>query len=163
MSDVTIRRAMPSDQEAILALWRELQVFNARLEPRLEPSTEAKTWMANFLTEQWDNERTAIFVAVSSQEQEMGRPEIVGYVFGQLLRRPTLEMGDCGYVADLAVRADYRRQGIGSLLYHRMRSWLIGQNVRAVEVSVVSANPAAEAFWRSMGFEDFLKTLRIEL
>ncbi len=89
--------------------------------------------------------------------------QVVGYALGQILRRPTLADGDCGYVADLCVCDGYRGQGIGRQLFERLRAWFIGQGLKAIEVQVVRANPAAQVFWRKMGCGEFLRTLRTDI
>lgn len=150
------RPAAPGDLSAILGLWHALQTVSAAFEPRLTPGPNAADWFAEYLRGQMDNENAAVLVA----EQD---GEIVGYTFGQILRRPTLAAGDCGYVADLCVREDRRGRGIGRKLFQNLRGWFAERGIRALEVQVVRANPASQAFWRKMGFADFLRTLRTEM
>ncbi len=159
MSEVIIRPARLADLPDILTLWRQLQDINAAVNPRLTLSNAAPDWMADFLREQMDNPNAAVLVAVSGSEE----PVVVGYTLGQILRRPTLDNGDCGYVADVCVREGFRGQGIGRQLYERLRAWFVGQGLTAVEVQVVRANPASQAFWRKMGCGEFLRTLRTEI
>lgn len=150
------RPAAPGDLPTILGLWRALQTVSAAFEPRLTPGPTAADWFAEYLRGQMDNENAAVVVA------EIGG-DVVGYTFGQILRRPTLAAGDCGYVADLCVRADRRGRGIGRGLFQTLRGWFAERGILALEVQVVRANPASQAFWRKMGFADFLRTLRTEM
>ncbi len=106
--------------------------------------------------EQLDNPHMAVFVA----EAEAGG--VVGYTFGQIMRRPTLQSGDCGYIADLCVGEGWRGKGIGRQLHTRLRAWFLTHGITAIEVQIVRANPASQAFWRKMGYHDFLRTLRSE-
>ncbi len=153
---VSIRPARASDLSAIAALWRELQDINAAFDPRLTLNTDAADWFVGYLREQMDNPHMAILVA----EAEAGG--IVGYTFGQIMRRPTLQSGDCGYIADLCVRDGWRGRGIGRLLHTRLRAWFLAHGITPIEVQIVRANPASQAFWRKMGYGDFLRTLRSE-
>lgn len=159
MSEVIVRPARLADLPDILTLWRQLQDINAAVDPRLTLSDAAPDWMADFLRQQMDNPNAAVLVALSDADP----PVVVGYTLGQILRRPTLENGDCGYVADLCVREGRRGQGIGRQLYERLRAWFVGQGLTAIEVQVVRANPASQAFWRKMGCGEFLRTLRTEI
>ena len=159
MSEVVIRSARLADLPEILTLWRQLQDINAAVDPRLSLSDTAPDWMADFLRQQIDSPNAAVLVAVSDAEASV----VAGYALGQILRRPTLENGDCGYVADLCVRENRRGQGIGRRLYERLRAWFVGQGLTAIEVQVVRANPASQAFWRKMGCGEFLRTLRTEI
>jgi len=155
MSDILIRHARPPDLPAVIALWRELQDINASFDPRLRLSEGAADWFITYLGDQFDNPHMAVLVA----EHEKA---VVGYTFGQIMRRPTLASGDCGYVADVCVRDGWRGRGIGRKLYERLRAWFLANGITAIEVQVVRANPASQAFWRKMGYTEFLRTLRVD-
>lgn len=154
--DLLIRAATPRDLPEVVALWRTLQAVSAAYEPRLAPNDGAADWFADFLRGELDNDHARLLVAVTNDG-------VIGYVFGQILQRPTLATGACGYVADLCVKEGFRGRGIGRELFQTLRGWFHDQGLRAIEVQVVRANPASQAFWRKMGFGDFLRTLRMEL
>lgn len=151
--EILIRPAVAGDIPEIVALWRVLQETSALYEPRLAPNRNAVEWFADYLTGQLDNADAAVYVAIAGNA-------IAGYVFGQVHRRPTLVSGDCGYVADLCVAEGQRGRGIGRRLFEALRDWFHARGLRAIELQVVRANPASQAFWRKMGFGDFLRTLR---
>jgi len=155
-TEVTIRPATLRDLPEIIALWKTLQATSAAYEPRLAPNETAPAWFTDFLREQLRNDQARVLVAVTDEG-------VVGYTFGQILRRPTLQSGDCGYVADLCVAEGARGRGIGRRLFCELRDWFRAQGLHALEAQVVRANPASQAFWRKMGFGDFLRTLRTEL
>ncbi|BDI31452.1 hypothetical protein CCAX7_35030 [Capsulimonas corticalis] len=153
--ETIIRSAVVDDIPTIVSLWRMLQETNALHDPYLTPGDGAEDWFREYLKAQM-NGALGIFVALRDGE-------IVGYTFGQIVQRPTLAAGECGYVADLCVRPDARGLGLGRRLYERLRLWFHENGVHSIEVQVVRANPASQAFWRKMGFGEFLKTLRTEI
>ena len=155
LGNILIRPARAADLPEIVGLWRQLQDINAGFDPRLTLNREAADWFLTYLGEQLENASAAVLVA----EQET---RVVGYTFGQIMRRPTLASGDCGYIADICVQYEWRGQGIGRSLHGWLRAWFFAQGITAVEVQVVRANPASQAFWRKMGYGDFLRTLRSE-
>ena len=155
MVDFLIRPARARDLPAIITLWRELQDINASFDPRLTLKDGAADWFVEYLGEQLDNPNMAVFVA---EHEKI----VIGYIFGQIMRRPTLASGDCGYVADICVQTGQRGRGLGRQLYERLRAWFLAQGLTAIEVQVVRANPASQAFWRKMGYHDFLRTLRVD-
>ncbi|MEO7715727.1 MAG: GNAT family N-acetyltransferase [Capsulimonas sp.] len=155
MGETIVRAAVRDDIPTIVSLWRVLQETNALHDPYLTPGPDAEAWFREYLKARIDGE-IGIFVAVRAGE-------VVGYTFGQIVQRPTLAAGECGYIADLCVRPDSRGHGIGRRLYERLRLWFIDNDVHNIEVQVVRANPASQAFWRKMGFGEFLKTLRTEI
>ena len=156
MIDIIYRPAAERDLSDILPLWRDLQAINAGFDPRLRLTPNAVDWFRNYLDSQLGSESMAVLVA----EVE---GQIVGYTFGQVLLRPTLISGDCGYVADICVKEGFRGNGIGRQLYNNLRAWFVERGLAAIEVQVVRANPASQAFWRKMGYDDFLRTLRCDL
>ncbi len=156
MSDALIRLAEARDLPAVIALWRQLQDINASFDARLALNEGAADWFIGYLGDHLDNPNMAVLVA----EREK---IIVGYTFGQIMRRPTLASGDCGYVADVCVRDGWRGRGIGRQLYERLRAWFLANGITAIEVQVVRANPASQAFWRKMGYSEFLRTLRTDM
>jgi GNAT superfamily N-acetyltransferase len=156
MSEIIIREARLEDLPEIGSLWRELQRANALYEPRLAPNSIGMTWFLAYLQEHLGSEGIAVYIAESEDH-------VIGYTFGQILHRPTLQSGDCGYIADLCVRDGSRGQGVGRRLYESLRAWFLSRGVSAIEVQVVRANPASQTFWRKMGFGDFLRTLRSDL
>jgi ribosomal protein S18 acetylase RimI-like enzyme len=62
-----------------------------------------------------------------------------------------------GYVPDIGVARDHRRRGLGGALMAAMvgRAW--AQGLSAVELIVDDADPAAKAFYKSIGFEEMGK------
>ena len=156
MIDIIYRPVAERDLSEILPLWNDLQAINAGFDPRLRLTPGAEDWFRNYLDCHLGNESMAVLVAEAEGH-------IVGYTFGQILLRPTLISGDCGYVADLCVKEGFRGKGIGRQLYQNLRAWFVGQGISAIEVQVVRANPASQAFWRKMGYDDFLRTLRCDL
>jgi GNAT superfamily N-acetyltransferase len=64
------------------------------------------------------------------------------------------------YLRQIFVRRDRRREGIGRAAMDVLRSqvWL---RRKRLTVEVLTANPGAVAFWRSMGYKDYSLTLEI--
>ena len=155
MPDIQIRPAELLDLPAIITLWRVLQEINASYDPRLTLNAEAEAWFLGYLRDNLGNPNMAVYVADDGGS-------IVGYTFGQIMQRPTLQSGDCGYIADVCIKDGWRRQGMGRQLHSRLKSWFLAHGITAIEVQVVRANPVSQAFWRKMGYNDFLRTLRSE-
>ncbi len=152
---ISIRPAQALDLPAIITLWRTLQDINASYDPRLTLNARADAWFLGYLRDNLDNPNMAIYVADHGGS-------VIGYTFGQIMQRPTLQSGDCGYIADVCVRDGWRRQGAGRQLHSRLKAWFLSRGITAIEVQVIRANPASQAFWRKMGYNDFLRTLRSE-
>jgi len=155
MIDIDIRKARAADVPGIVKLWSELQAANAEVEPRLRPHRRGTEWYSEYMEMQLEDSATAVYVAVA-------QVEVVGFTFGQIMQRPTLKDGRCGFVADLCVRSAERRQGIGRRLYNELKDWFDRRDITSLEVQVVSRNEDAAGFWNTMGFGDFMRTLRVD-
>lgn len=154
--EIFVREALPGDIDEVLDLWVELQRTNTEYDPRLTPTSQARQWMQDFLLSHLKESHCSLFVACKGDA-------IIGYIFGQILQRPTLVSQRTGYIADICVHSQFRGRGIGRRLYVRATSWFLEQNIVSVEVQVVRNNPASQAFWRKMGFSDFLRTLQRQI
>lgn len=155
-SAIVIRRARERDVSTIVRLWQELQQANTGYDSRLAVKPSAPSWYEAFMRLQIEHDNAYVVVAEVDGV-------VMGYAFGQVMQRPTLAEGDCGYVADLCVASTHRGHGIGRRLFQELRSWFHRVGVRHLEVQVVRNNPASQAFWRKMGFDEFLRTLRTEM
>lgn len=153
MTDVNIRKASATNVTGIVQLWSDLQTVNSEHEPRLRPHRRGPEWYREYIEMQLEDSSAAVFVAVSSDT-------VIGFTFGQILNRPTLQDGRCGFVADLCVREEYRRQGVGSRLFGELKAWFGRRNVHALEVQVVTQNEQAQRFWSGLGFGEFMRTMR---
>jgi len=68
-----------------------------------------------------------------------------------------------GYIADLYLIPDRRRQGIGSQLVDSARQWFQQQNVEITYLYVFDLNRAGMQFWTKLGFLPYRHTLLREL
>jgi GNAT superfamily N-acetyltransferase len=71
-----------------------------------------------------------------------------------------LEQPEELYLRQLFVMRDRRRQGIGRAAMEILRTQIWTKNKR-LTVEVLVRNPAAVAFWRAMGYQDYSLTLEI--
>ena len=66
-------------------------------------------------------------------------------------------------ITDLWVAPAQRRQGLGRELVGAALAWARERNVSRVEVRVATSNPEGQAFWRALGFGDFVDVLHRRL
>jgi ribosomal protein S18 acetylase RimI-like enzyme len=62
-------------------------------------------------------------------------------------------------ITELAVAPGARRRGIGRALVGAALGWATAAGVGRVEVRVAARNPGGQAFWRALGFADFVDVL----
>lgn len=69
-----------------------------------------------------------------------------------------IEGGDrTGYVPDIGVARDHRRRGLGAALMAAVAGRARKRDLSAVELIADDADPAAKAFYKSLGFEEMGK------
>jgi ribosomal protein S18 acetylase RimI-like enzyme len=62
--------------------------------------------------------------------------------------------GRRGYLHHLAVKKEYRKQGIAAGLVNKCINELQKQGIKKFRVFVLDSNPDAIEFWKHMGFEE---------
>lgn len=78
---------------------------------------------------------------------------VVGFAHGAVRLQPDhLAGGPVGSITHVYVRPEYRRGGTARALVAVLADWFAQRNVARTELTVVAGNPAALAFWRSLGF-----------
>ena len=154
---MTVRRARAEDLEPVLDLWQEMMDYHARLDGRFMPAADGRqafrptveAWMAD---EEW-----RVLVAVADGQ-------VVGYTIGHVAENPpVLATPRFGYVTDICVSADCRRRGVGRRLFKTLSSWFKRRGLAVAQLNVAAFNPTSQAFWRTMGFSDYLDRMWLDL
>ena len=90
--------------------------------------------------------------------------DVIGYVLGEMQVRPPMALPSVyGFVSDIYVRDEWRRRGVGQALFENLKLWFVARRASAIELYIADANPAAAAFWKSMGLCPFLTLMHLEL
>ncbi len=149
MSDVHVRNMTKSDLPRVGELAGALVRLHHSWDPRrffLEEGVEQgyQWWFAK----QLDHEGVVLQVA------EVGG-SIAGYVYGSLEDRDWAMLLDAhGAIHDVFVDAAFRRAGVAKALMLSAIAALEGQGAAQVVLSTSTANPQAQALFRSLGFRD---------
>lgn len=106
-------------------------------------------WAAYYAELQGAN-RDLMLVARDSRPSIIGSGPIAGYI---VARETAGEL----HINNVAVRAEYRRRGIGAQLLHRVLSEARRRKATAAFLEVRSANHAAQALYEKSGFKAIAK------
>lgn len=152
----TIREARRGDLNAVVSLWRAMMDIHASLDARFHFVADAEAEFAKHARRMMRSGCSRIFVCDAGGA-------VVGYVLVETqVRPPIYPAGRYGFISDLCVSARYRRRGIGRALAERAVAWLRSQGVNAVELFAAERNEDALAFWSALGFEPYLRMLRMD-
>ena len=66
-------------------------------------------------------------------------------------------------ITDAYVLDEFRRQGLGRLLYETVRDYALAEGFRTVEVGTLTNDHRAVSFWRGVGFGDWRVSLSQQL
>lgn len=151
-SEVCIRRAKEEDLQEIVRLAEELSRDESARDSMISASP------SEFQNPKWilKNIRggnAAVFVV-----EVNGR--IVGYSLGWI-SQPWAYRGKRGYICDCFVEKSYRGRGIGKMLVKHILEWFISNGVECVEADVYSGNIQSLRLFKSLGFKEISKRLRL--
>lgn len=157
MEEIQIRRATPEDLEAVLDLWQEMMDYHAGLDQRFQQVADSRDHFRMTLREWMADDTQRVLVAVDDGE-------IVGYIIGRIAENPPIfELRFLGHVSDICVAPEWRRQGIGRKLFAAVLNWFRRQGLPVVQLNVAAANAVSQAFWREMGFQDYMHRMWLEI
>jgi len=157
MKGVVVRRARVGDLEAVLDLWEEMMAFHAKLDPRFGPAKAGRAYFRETLREWMHDDNCTVLVAVTGGE-------VVGYTVGRIAENPPVfVMRHYGHVSDICVASHLRRAGIGNKLFAAACDWFRSQGLTVVQLNTASFNPVSRAFWKKIGFQDFLHRMWLDV
>lgn len=154
-----LRLAERDDLDEIMRLYQQLMGLHEALDPRLALDGDGIEAFRDHLAGVLDSEYDRILVAEAPDGVGLA-----GFIMGRLAQNPPVfRQPYYGYVTDMCVDARWRRRGIGRALFEALRQWFREQGLLTMQVNVAVRNPVSQAFWRAMGFTDFLDRLWQEI
>lgn len=150
-----IRRLERADLPALADAWEELVAHGHRIDRRFGPSAGRGGLLREYLFHTLLEVRHPFPPAWVADDGQL-----VGFIHGFALRvLPVFEHSPTARIADLWVRADRRRRGIGTGLVAAFVEGATAAGYPRVEVGTLALDAAAVGFWQSQGFDAW----RVEL
>ncbi len=109
---------------------------------KLERICFSRPWSRKMLAEELDNECAAFLVA-----EDAMTGKVVGYA-------GLLVVADEGYITNVAVFPEYRRQGIAAQIIQVFINFAMGNRLAFLTLEVRPSNTAAIALYQGFGFEE---------
>ena len=152
-----VRPAMRRDRDRLVELWLALLAHHERLDShfRVRPGAEAE-W-ARLVDRLIASREAAVFVW-----EEEG--VLLGFCSVQVETAPRVLVETArAEITELLVRPGARRRGIGQALVAATEAWIRERGVERATLRVAAGNSEAEAFWRALGYADFMAVLQRRL
>jgi len=157
MSEFVIRKAKQEDIESIKELWKEFVDFHKFRDPFFTRSPDGHDRFGEFVLGNIESDDWLVLVSEHAGE-------LIGYSMAAIQKYPPVFIKSIyGFIQDIAVTGEYRKHGIGKMLFENMIEWFREKGLTRVEVQAASANEVSMAFWRKMGFQHYIERFYIDL
>jgi ribosomal protein S18 acetylase RimI-like enzyme len=163
---IQVRQATVRDIDAIARLWEALVKHHQTLDAELPGATpQGALRYGRRIIDRLDDPTARVLVAEAPSPDGTGRAQVVGYVLGLVvdLVPEMFAQEPGGFLADIFVAPDYRRQGVGRSLVDALIEWFRDEGLHYFEWHVAARNPEAVAFWRAMGGREVMLRMRANL
>lgn len=146
MSDIiNIRRAIKTDISRIEYLWKSLMSGHSGSHNYF---MQSQIHYNQHIEKQLMKQNVLILVAEKYNH-------IVGYIHIEIVNpQKGYIKHELGFIHELVVQEEYRKQGIGKQLYDQCLIWLKKHQITHIELEVASINANARRFWLALGFID---------
>ncbi len=152
-----VRPAGGADVEAVTTLWRSLLGHHERLDPAYRTIPGADREFAAAAREMIASADATVLVWDDGSR-------VVGFCSVRLVRAPPeLVERRRGEILELVVHPDVRRRGVGRNLAEAACGWIRERGAERVEIRVHARNAPGQAFWRALGWGDFVDVLQRRL
>lgn len=154
--NINIRTAVIDDCERIRPLQKEIAELHHKGRPDLF-KTEARYFTKEEFAKRLNDPNHTVLIA----ETDTG--EVVGYAFAWVIfyrNHSTFVDFDCFYIDDICVSKDFRRNGIGKMLFERCRQTAKEKKCKIMDLGVYAFNKEAVAFYKKCGMTE--RILRME-
>jgi GNAT superfamily N-acetyltransferase len=149
-SDPSIRRGERRDVARLVGLWLQLMDYHRARDARFAIVPDADRIMDRRFRRILSDSDSRLLVSEAGDR-------IVGFVVGHIdLNVPVFPGRTIGFIADLFVEEDFRRQGRARGLVNVLMEWFRSRKVTSIQLHAASCNPGAHEFWQQVGFKDFL-------
>jgi ribosomal protein S18 acetylase RimI-like enzyme len=149
--DITIRRAIPDDYDALCEIMDEVDRLHREHLPHIFRQPEGPVRERDFLVGQMSDANVGLFVAEVDGK-------VVGMAHGLVRDTPPLPIlvpRRYASIDNVGVKQEFRRAGIGRALMRHAEQWARTQGADSVELSVWEFNEVAQALYRSLGYQTY--------
>ena len=147
-----MRPARFEDMEGILNLWREMMAHHETGDGRIKLAPGAEAAYRAYAGYHLSNSDSLVLAATPAEQPQW----VMGFALVAISRNlPMFVPSRYGYLSDLAVDTNWRRQGVGGALVERVAAWLREREITTIQLQYYDFNAAGEAFWEAMGFKPF--------
>ena len=144
-----IRKAKVKDVVGLAKFGVKLIKYHHKLDPYEAPAEDIEKVYLSYFKKCIHSNKKLLLVAVEGDK-------IIGYTLGSLtLRSPVFKLREIGYIDDMFIDEEYRKNGIAQKFLDELFLWFKGKDVSNVEVTVHTENDIGKKAWAKYGFKDY--------
>jgi ribosomal protein S18 acetylase RimI-like enzyme len=148
-----IREATAEDINAMVELWQEFMDFHRSRDNHFSRTPDGHERWTEFATKNMAKDDWLVIVAEVDGT-------VAGYCMATILDNPpVIPTRQYGYIQEVAVASGNRRSGIATALFKHAEQWLLSKGMTRIELDVSATNEVSTAFWRHIGFGDYIERL----
>lgn len=151
---LVIRAAANGDVPALAGLLAESWRFHAAHQPAIRLSDSLQEGCAEQVTLLMGSGGHQLLLVAEQQGVVVGFFGIGLSVQEPQVRPAFFARGHYGDIFEVAVRADWRRRGVGTAMFQAAWAWFARRDVQGVFVNYAPTNPLSSRFWPRLGFVD---------
>jgi len=152
-----IRKARSSDIDAIVRLNMQLADYHRKIDGYYQSGAQTADGFRQFLEKIIDDDNYLILVAQI-------KDKITGYFIGTISEaKPFLVPQKTGRISDAFVEKDFRKSGIGRMMFDTLLNWFKEHRVKHLELSVDVRNKIGVEAWKKYGFQEFMLKMKMDL
>jgi ribosomal protein S18 acetylase RimI-like enzyme len=145
-----VRKAREDELLRVAVLWKDFMKYNTEFNGSFSINKKAPEIFAQEMLEKLKEYDSRLSVAESDGE-------LIGFCYSYISRKPKyFEMDKFGFIGDLYVLPEYRRNGVGKALVTDAIDFFLKRKIRQVELLVAMKNKNTIKFWESLGFNHLL-------
>jgi ribosomal protein S18 acetylase RimI-like enzyme len=154
----TVREFNIVDIDSIVEIWVEILNWHAEFDQEFILDPEGRTNFEFVLKSAFSEPSQTVYVALHEEK-------IVGFVYGYIKKHSGFfKKRVIAHISDIAVKEDYRRQGIGTALMRRFENDFARKNgVDGLSLYVHFNNEQGLNFYKKLGFDIKLASMRKSL
>lgn len=131
-------------------LWSEFMAFNGRFDDSFHIKNKATEIFTKEMLEKFPARDYRLAVADKDGD-------LVGFCFSYISQKPEyFKIEKFGFIGDLYVKPEYRRQGVGHDLVKDAFNFFARRKITQIELLVAVKNRNAIEFWEAIGFSQLL-------
>ncbi|MGD2251150.1 MAG: GNAT family N-acetyltransferase [Candidatus Methanofastidiosia archaeon] len=150
---IDIVTAAESHIPGIVNIWKELMDYHEDMDPFFARSDNGHVHFGDHVHELITKDDAQVSVAVYNKS-------VIGYSIAMIhMYPPIFKERTAGFISDVAVKSEYRRQGIGEKLLLEMVQWFSSKGITRIELRVALKNEIGYKFWKKHGFKEYMRIL----